>query len=374
MIVKGFPEFTSIMGRIDADHSNKLEIHILQTLNEAINNPKYKLLTNEEKKILKFAILLHDMGKAEGIGGEHATQSVVYARSILSKFNLNETMKNSIVNLVKYHHFTDGSQSFDFRDLFRSDSERKVAVLMAESDYSARFGGTLNTDRYSYWQNKSGDNFNIWDKNTFRKPGNKIQTDNNTHIAQLASKHKYTLPNGQTVEIPVMDMRNAKSDEPASIYGWSNGKTLGETVSQVHNCTNIEDVRTVLEAQLDPNMDMDLSTRARVITDRDGEYGMYQLVLSSPDSNIGGVYADNVGSGGKKGLGNFISSRYEKGQSYKSGLELANAWMNEIHVLNPKVEQIAILADITPEQVPIEIVELSHKFKVPIIILGSRKR
>ena len=374
-IVQGFPEFTSIMGKVDADHVNKLEIHILQALNEAISNPKYNLLTNEEKKILKFSILLHDLGKIEGVGGEHASASTVFARSILSKFNLNDTVQNSIINLVKYHHFAEGVYGYDFNFMFRTESEQKIAVVMAEADYSARFNKELDTHKYHTKGTKEL-NYSIFDAvDTFRKPGNRLMTDNNKSVSLIAPRYKYQLQNGETVEIPVMDMRKVAGSEGAANYGWHNGKTLDDTIVLVHNCSKIENVNTILESQLDPNMDITLSTRVRRLTSKDSSYGKYQLILSSTDSNIGGVFGTNIGSGGKKGFSHFIYSIFgeQQDKTAKVGLELADQYMNEILVLNPKVEQIAILDDISPEEIPIELVELSYKYKVPIIILGRKK-
>lgn len=38
-LIQGFLEFTSIIGKIDADHANCIDIHTLQVLSEAISHP-----------------------------------------------------------------------------------------------------------------------------------------------------------------------------------------------------------------------------------------------------------------------------------------------------------------------------------------------
>ena len=60
-LIQCFPEFTSIIGKIDANHANCIDIHTLQVLSEAISHPDYNTLSHFEKTMLKFSILMHDM-------------------------------------------------------------------------------------------------------------------------------------------------------------------------------------------------------------------------------------------------------------------------------------------------------------------------
>lgn len=59
-LIKGMPEFINIIGKIQQpDHDYSLDIHILTTLKEALNNPEYNSLSNIEKLCIKLAVILH---------------------------------------------------------------------------------------------------------------------------------------------------------------------------------------------------------------------------------------------------------------------------------------------------------------------------
>lgn len=66
-LIKGCPEFATVIGKTQhGTHQYSVDVHTLKVLQNAINDPAYKTLNDIDKTALKFAILLHDIGKKCG--------------------------------------------------------------------------------------------------------------------------------------------------------------------------------------------------------------------------------------------------------------------------------------------------------------------
>ncbi len=63
-------------------------------------------LSELDKTCLKFAIIMHDIAKSEGvIDDAHPEMSALFARNILEKYQLPIEIKDRIFELIKYHHW-----------------------------------------------------------------------------------------------------------------------------------------------------------------------------------------------------------------------------------------------------------------------------
>lgn len=356
-LIQGFPEFTSIIGKIDANHANCIDIHTLQVLSEAISHPDYNTLSHFEKTMLKFSILMHDMGKAEGQKTAHWEKSAIYARSILDKFKLSQEMKEGIVNLIKYHHF--GEQPNRFYDYFRTPEQQNVAKILGDSDYIARFKSSNGASPKGSLLPGLADNLQI--------------TQNSTAVVKYP-RRTYTLKDGRKVSVGVSDMRNVSYDAQASDFGWYSGKSLGNTKVQVHNCsdnhngTYAEKIKNILQAYLNPNKDMTLSTTVTTLDKIQlNGYGNVSLILSTAKGNNVVVSGNGAGNatGGKKGLADFLGAAYNP-SAKREQLYLSD--VNEVFALNPKVEQIA-LRNVAPENIPLDLIEIAAQYNIPIVLL-----
>ena len=356
-LIQGFPEFTSIIGKIDANHANCIDIHTLQVLSEAISHPDYNTLSHFEKTMLKFSILMHDMGKAEGQKTAHWEKSAIYARSILDKFKLSQEMKEGIVNLIKYHHF--GEQPNRFYDYFRTPEQQNVAKILGDSDHIARFKSSNGASPKGSLLPGLADNLQI--------------TQNSTAVVKYP-RRTYTLKDGRKVSVGVSDMRNVSYDAQASDFGWYSGKSLGNTKVQVHNCSDNhngtygEKIKNILQAYLNPNKDMTLSTTVTTLDKIQlNGYGNVSLILSTAKGNNVVVCANGAAnaSGAKKGFDTFLGEAYNpSAKNYQFNL----ADVNEVFALNPKVEQIA-LRKVAPENIPLDLIEIAAQYNIPIVLL-----
>ncbi len=349
-LIQGFPEFTSIIGKTDAGYANTVEVHTLQTLSEVLSHPQYAQLNDFEKTMLKFSVILQDIGKTGGEKTPYREDSARLARSILDKFALSQDMKEGIVNLIR--HQNDGHNSSMFYDYFRTPSQQKVAQIMWAGNDAARF--------------KSSPNINIKGE-PLRGLNDNLYTTRNSTIRHKYPKRAYMLKNGYKASVTVADLRNANFSDSASEYGWYNNKTLGETYVQVHNCNSAQDVENVIKSYLNPNKDMTLSTSIAKLNSANGNgYGNISLILSTGKGNNVVIATDAAGNmtGGKKGFDEFRIYARDKAQ------ESNGSWgrQNEVLALNPKIESIA-LKNVAPENVPEDLVEIAAKYDIPILLL-----
>ena len=140
-LIKGVPEFTNIIGKKQHEtHQLSVDIHTLKVLQEALNNPLYNKLENEDKLAIKLSILFHDFGKSEGIIDKgHQNISALYTRNLLEKFTLPQNTKDRIFELVKNHHWLEEfnkniASPEEIAVRFRKPNDYKIAQIMAESD------------------------------------------------------------------------------------------------------------------------------------------------------------------------------------------------------------------------------------------------
>ena len=169
-------------------------------------------------------------------------------------------------------------------------------------------------------------------------------------------------------------MRNVSYDAQASDFGWYSGKSLGNTKVQVHNCsdnhngTYAEKIKNILQAYLNPNKDMTLSTTVTTLDKIQlNGYGNVSLILSTAKGNNVVVCANGAAnaSGAKKGFDTFLGEAYNP-SAKREQLYLSD--VNEVFALNPKVEQIA-LRNVAPENIPLDLIEIAAQYNIPIVLL-----
>lgn len=352
---------------------------------------------------------MHDIGKQEGAldsKGAHSRESAVYANSILDGFVLSQETKERIVNMIRHHHYSAENNSENFGKYFRTSGDATVAKILAQSDYKARFGNELPVNKYRQ-------NFE----------NNPMLVHKNPLAAKKYPKVIRTI-NGKAYEVPVLDCSKLSPDTDMFQYGYPKGTKLKDITVQVHNVTNASNIANILENYIDPNRDMTLSTSLRKLTSSDNGYGDYGVILSTTKMNRGGGSYDwKINGDFGKGFNAFFVpgggsknpeftafrgadidrntayaiDRYFATLNYPSQIssqeiggrlftkeELIGIWnqandnatsvsINEIFALNPKVEQIVIHKQITAEEIPDDLIELSNKYNIPIIIMPNQK-
>ena len=142
--IKKCPKFINIIGKKQHEtHSLSVDIHIAEVLKNIIKDEQFNNLNNENKKIILFASLLHDIGKDEGvIDRTHKVKSAFYANEILEDFNFSESEKNKIVNFIQYHHWSEAIQKNFMtpemiKQYFPEKSDFTLLAIFAKADIKA---------------------------------------------------------------------------------------------------------------------------------------------------------------------------------------------------------------------------------------------
>lgn len=140
-LLSEIPEFINFIGKIQhGTQQYSVDVHILKVLKEAINTPEYQNLSDDDKTILKYAIILHDIGKDEGVVDKlHPEKSYKLAMPIVEKLNLPQESKNRILNLIKHHHWlefynTGMCSAQDTAEKFKTGNDYEIAKIMAGAD------------------------------------------------------------------------------------------------------------------------------------------------------------------------------------------------------------------------------------------------
>lgn len=140
-IIKGCPEFITVIGKTQhIMHQYTVDIHTFKVLQNAFNDPEYKKLDDESKTVLKFAILLHDIGKKEGVVDKlHYETSAKDAVSILEKYGLSARVKSRIIQTIYNHHrfqqYTKNEIDENMVNaIFRTPNDLRIWILLAKAD------------------------------------------------------------------------------------------------------------------------------------------------------------------------------------------------------------------------------------------------
>ena len=140
-LIEGMPEFINVIGKQQhATQSLSVDVHILKVLQEAMSNEKYQNLSDLDKTCLKFATILHDIAKTEGVVDKsHPELSALYTRNVMEKYTFSKDINDRIFELVKNHHwledYNNGTESSDYiASLFRHKDDYTIAQIMAEAD------------------------------------------------------------------------------------------------------------------------------------------------------------------------------------------------------------------------------------------------
>ncbi len=133
-ILKEIPEFVGIIGKLQhKTHAYAIDIHTIKTLQSAYKDPIYETLTAENKGILKYAILLHDIGKKGGIIDHgHEFVSAEYAERILKP----SPIKSKIIADIKNHEwFKDYCQNaISAQEVLKRCHSPEISMIMAKAD------------------------------------------------------------------------------------------------------------------------------------------------------------------------------------------------------------------------------------------------
>jgi len=424
-IIAFFPEFISVIGKKQhATHNYTVDVHTLKVLQECVNNPEYQNLSAKEQAILSIAVLLHDLGKSEGIVDEgHYKYSAILAKNIFEKLKINDEMKERIYNLIENHHWLGNLQKGyatpdEVASAFRFPCDYKLAKIFAKADLKG-----VSDDFYSMCSSAlTGNNVQNVEKI--------LDNIHSTNPILFTSK---ILPNANIKKIDgvkVIDIVNGDNNL-TEIFG-KDVKNEEDLKFLVHM---IEDARTEkfvnLKALCTLGNSANLST-SYVAYNNNPTYCNYKygIVVDVPHFNILLVSKRNNSTGCKKDEHDMVVMLNPYGDSnlrkkhiellkYELGVDddeygqiyrqvssckkkseikdikigeriikkgelldaisvfeksfLSKSQHNEIVVYNPKMSGLIAMVD-KYDEVPKEMRKFAQKYDLPIIILGENMR
>lgn len=320
-LIKGCPEFTSIVGkRQHGTHEYSVDIHTLKVLQSAMNNPLYKTLKDREKTILKFSILLHDLGKRGGVVDKgHASLSSDYAFSILGRYSLPTNINDKIIDIVDNHHWfenynTGKISAKDVAVRCRQMENLKIYEIFSKADFenvSSTFHLHMIGDDVA-----TQAEFDSYMSNKFKDIEKAVQTiqENANFIFDTQFMHsgkKFPLQtvsiNGKKEKLKVLNMSALKNHKTLEKYGFAPDVTRDKARFFVHMTEpKFANLETVLKLTETPTYQSAWSTSMIQVLNN-ASYGgrNFGFILSLPQSNISVANFENIGSGYKKDLSSF---------------------------------------------------------------------
>lgn len=309
-LIKGIPEFLNIIGKPQhGEQSYSLDIHILNVLKESMANPNYKNLNNEEKFCLKFACLLHDIAKPDGIKDEnHAPLCALYARDILNKDNIQmpEQIKDRIFELINNHHWlaeynTGIKDANSIAVLFRRSGDINIARIMTEADIKS-----IDSAHKYYNEFKSAleDSMQLPVDSSLSKIDSNGQMFLTNKIIDV-SKIKPIEYNGKKYK--VIDFTQLNKNFDLSQFGFEPGTTVDNFRLFIHtvNEDSISNLENVYHLA-DPSNQGFLCATYISLQDKntfaDNKFG---VSLTSENVNIANAATENQNSGRGKNLMHF---------------------------------------------------------------------
>lgn len=158
-LLREMPEFVNLIGK--QQHSTQrysVDIHTLKVLQNLTEHPTFSKLSPNEQTILKYAALMHDIGKKQGvITPDHPQISAKSAQRILQSYDIDRGTQNRILNLIQNHEWfglysTGQLKTDDIARMFRNDpSQLRLAAMFSAADIKAI--DDLSTPKTQSWYN-----------------------------------------------------------------------------------------------------------------------------------------------------------------------------------------------------------------------------
>ena len=359
-LIKGLPEFTSIAGKQQhGTHAYSVDIHTLKVLQSAMNDPLYKTLSDQDKTIIKYAILLHDLGKKGGVIDKgHASLSADYTWSILDRYPFPAEVKDRIIDIIDNHHWfeaynmgTASAENIAVR--CRRPEDLKIYEIFSKADFE-------NVNPTFHLGEKSGGSttqaeFDAYMKSKFKAiedAVNKIYEKANyifdtqfMHNGSLFPTQKAML-NGKSETFKVLDFNRLANGESLEKFGFAPGVTRDNARFVVHMTeAKYSDLETVLKLTESPTYQSTWSSSLVQVSNNNTYWGKdYGVIFEIPQSNYSEAFWGNTHSGGQKTLDAFQNFLFGSRKIKKEDIDGKMKTMDVRHyVKNSFIEEMTKL-------------------------------
>ncbi len=324
-IMRGLPDVMLTVGKQQhKTHAYSVDVHTMEVLKKAMNDPEYKTLSDKDRTILKFSILLHDFGKKfinpETPDTGHEIDSAEIATGILAQFKLPATVKEKILNIIKNHDWFARYNRNEWNAnkvaaLFRSPDDYKIAKIMSKADlFSINPEFQYNPNVLNIKEDKTIEHASrVFDEKLENLDAAYQKMYAKTNIvmnSKILNPSKIPMDEQYGVRVLNLTNENIPSDMDLGQYGM-NGTTKNNLRLTVHMVAddnllgNLESAKLGMESTINDNNVWSISMikmdRTRTYMHR--EYG---FATDTPISSIAIASPNNLSSGYEKGVDKFV--------------------------------------------------------------------
>lgn len=146
-IMETFPEFFNIISKTPENfapgkskkHAFTVDIHTVKAAQNVIQDQRFASLSPENKEVMIFAALLHDIGKGIESTDHHSQTSFKLIQKRLANSELSETQQATLLKLIKNHHWfedynTGKISGNQVLSLFSTPEELTMAEMLTRAD------------------------------------------------------------------------------------------------------------------------------------------------------------------------------------------------------------------------------------------------
>ncbi len=309
-LIKGMPEFINIIGKKQhSAHSFSVDIHTLNVLQKCMQNPEYDKLSNTSKMVLKLAVIMHDIGKAEEINdNNHTSKSADSARNILERYTFPPEVKARTYDFVKNHHWLELYNSgrikaADVGVLYRRSEDIQMARIFAEADLKGADNVGFLWNAYNYALSDS-----------YQKPVDEAiskinQTGQLIYSSKIFNKDKIPTVEYKGNLYKVVDVNNLSDEQLSEIYLPNTKKSDLRYVVHIvpddeeEKIDKLETAVTLGDTASDAVLSCSYISPDNKKTPSNGKFG---LILDVTPENLANAYFGNEYSGTLKNQIDFI--------------------------------------------------------------------
>ena len=323
-IIQGCPEFATIIGKTQhGTHQYTVDVHTLKVLQNIFRDPEYKNLDDESKTVLKFSVLLHDIGKKEGvIDKTHYETSAKYAVSILEKYKLSPREKSRIIETIYNHHWFEQYNKNEINAnlvnaIFRTPKDLQLGMLMAKADLAGvsddfhyKITKTHNQTDFNEYFDKKRDELFVQQNARYKNLNLVMDTKFSQTDTRKFPTEKVSIK-GKDIEIPVLNLTDEALPNDLYKYGFSKGVTRNNAKFLAHFNDRIKGLKVFMALSSSPTTESVQSlSMISLNNSRAFKNQIYGVITDIDMANVAQASNTNISSGYKKDLKNFAKDLY----------------------------------------------------------------
>ncbi len=341
-ILKGIPEFAAYFSKPQHNGTQySLDVHILKVLQDSLKDLDYAKLNDQDKIVLKFSTLLHDIGKrylGSNSDTGHAGLSSEYVYSILDRFKLSDDMKGRIISIVENHHwFKDFNNGVlnerTIATLARRPQDWLIYKIMAKADLvsvSEKFAidhvkGATSLDDLSQAFEKQVAAIEeqvqlLKEKQVVVTPTKWVDVPErvkaNGEILEARTFGRTTaMLDGKECEFKVLNLNEIADNEDMFKYGFNH--ILKKALRFIIHMPGDGSIKwfNIFKTLAKNPLNNSAQSLSMISVDNTSTYcgRQFGFILDVNNANISHAYYSNTASGSSKGLQDFVDELFENG-------------------------------------------------------------